>query len=191
MTQAFDETGAVTPVTVIAAGPCSVTRSARPSATATRRCSSPSAVHGKALSKPELGHLAKASAPPLRHLAEFRDEGAGLGVGDTVDTSVFAARAGRQDLRNLEGQGLQGTIKRHRFIRGPVTRLRYAARRVRSARRRPIHASSRARGPGEMGNKRVTQRGLEVVDVRPDEICCSRGAVPGPRRGYVEVRSDG
>jgi len=90
MTQIFGEDGAVARVTVLAAGPCHVTAirtSERDGYKAVQLAFG--SVREKALTKPELGHLAKADAPPLRHLVEFRDEGDGLHVGETVEVSVF------------------------------------------------------------------------------------------------------
>jgi large subunit ribosomal protein L3 len=93
-----------------------------------------------------------------------------------------------------KGKGFQGTVKRHRFSRGPVTHGSHNTRAPGSigASATPSRVMKGIRGPGQMGNKRVTQRGLEVVGVRADEhLLFIRGAVPGPRGGYVEVRTDG
>ena len=197
MTQIFGEDGAVARVTVLAAGPCHVTaiRTAeRDGYDAVQLAFG--AVREKALTKPELGHLAKADAPPLRHLVEFRGEGAGLAVGETVDVARVRARPARQGLRDLEGQGLPGhdqapplqpRARRARLAQRPRPRL---DRRLGDARRASFKG---IRGPGQMGNKRVTQRGLEVVAVRAgrEPAVRARRRCPGPRNGYVEVRSDG
>ena len=92
-----------------------------------------------------------------------------------------------------KGKGFQGTVKRHNFSRGPVT---HGSHNVRApgaigASATPSRVFKGIRGPGQMGNKRVTQRGLEVVDVMPDRnLLLVRGSVPGPRNGSVEIRSD-
>jgi large subunit ribosomal protein L3 len=151
-------------------------------------------VREKALTKPELGHLAKASAPPLRHLVEFRDEGAGLTVGETVDVDAFSAGERVKISGVSKGKGFQGTVKRHNFSRGPVTHGSHNVRAPGSigASAWPARVMKGIRGPGQMGNKRITQRGLEVVEIRPAEhLLFVRGSVPGPRGSYVEVRSDG
>jgi len=195
MTQVFGEDGAVARVTVLEAGPCYVTaiRTAeRDGYDAVQLAFG--AVREKALSKPELGHLAKASAPPLRHLVEFRGEGAGLSVGETVGAAVFEPGQRVKVSGTSKGKGFQGTVKRHRFNRGPVTHGSHNTRAPGSigASAWPARVTKGIRGPGQMGNKRVTQRGLEVVAVRADEnLLFVRGAVPGSRGGYVEVRSDG
>jgi len=195
MTQIFGEDGAIARVTVLEAGPCHVTalRTAeRDGYDAVQLAFG--AVREKALSKPELGHLAKAGAPPRRHLREFRGEGAGLSVGETVEVTVFEPGQRVKVSGTSKGKGFQGTIKRHRFSRGPAGHGSHNVRAPGSigASATPSRVVKGIRGPGQMGNKRVTQRGLEVVAVRAGEnLLFVRGAVPGPRNGYVEVRSDG
>ena len=195
MTQIFGADGAVARVTVLEAGPCPVT------AIRTRERDGYDAVQlafggvrEKALNKPLLGHLAKADAPPMRRLAEFRGEGDGLSVGERVEVSVFAAGDRVKISGTSKGKGFQGTIKRHRFASGPKSHGSHNVRAPGSigASATPSRVMKGIRGAGQMGNKRVTQRGLEVVEVRPAEhLLLVRGAVPGPRNGYVEVRSDG
>jgi large subunit ribosomal protein L3 len=195
MTQVFGADGAVARVTVLEAGPCPVT------AIRTRERDGYDAVQlafgavrEKALNKPLLGHLAKADAPPMRHLAEFRGEGGGLSVGERVEVSVFNAGDRVKISGTSKGKGFQGTIKRHRFASGPKSHGSHNVRAPGSigASATPSRVMKGIRGAGQMGNERVTQRGLEVVEVRPDEhLLLVRGAVPGPRNGYVEVRTDG
>ena len=93
-----------------------------------------------------------------------------------------------------KGKGFQGTVKRHRFSRGPVTHGSHNVRAPGSigAAAYPARVFKGIRGPGQMGNKRVTQRGLTVVEVDADNhLLMVRGAVPGPKNGFVEVRTDG
>ncbi|HEY7965823.1 MAG TPA: 50S ribosomal protein L3 [Solirubrobacteraceae bacterium] len=195
MTQVFGEDGAVARVTVLEAGPCHVTalRTAdRDGYDAVQLAFG--SVREKALSKGELGHLAKADAPPLRHLVEFRGEGEGLAVGETVTAGVFEAGQRVKVSGVSKGKGFQGTVKRHRFSRGPAGHGSHNVRAPGSigASATPSRVVKGIRGPGQMGNHRVTQRGLEVVAVREGEnLLFVRGAVPGARGGYVEVRSDG
>ena len=90
-----------------------------------------------------------------------------------------------------KGKGFQGTIKRHNFSRGPVSHGSHNVRAPGSigASADPARMFKGIRGPGQMGNKRVTQRGLEVVDVRADDnLLLLRGSVPGPKNGIVEIR---
>jgi large subunit ribosomal protein L3 len=195
MTQIFGDDGAVARVTVLAAGPCHVTavRTAdRDGYDAVQLAFG--ATREKALTKPQLGHLAKADAPPLRLLREFRGEGAGRSVGETVDVGIFEPGQRVKVSGTSKGKGFQGTVKRHRFSRGPAGHGSHNVRAPGSigASATPSRVFKGMRGPGQMGNKRVTQRGLEVVAVRTDEnLLFVRGSVPGPRNGYVEVRSDG
>jgi len=195
MTQVFTDDGNVERVTVLEAGPCPVTgiRTVdRDGYEAVQLAFG--AVKEKHLSKAELGHLRKADAPPSKHLAEFRDEAGELQVGDTVTVEAFAAGQKVKVSGTSKGKGFQGTVKRHKFSRGPASHGSHNVRAPGSigASATPSRVFKGIRGPGHMGAERVTQRGLTVVDVRPGEnLLLVRGAVPGPRNGVVEVRSDG
>jgi large subunit ribosomal protein L3 len=195
MTQIFGADGSVARVTVLAAGPCHVTAlrtAARDGYDAVQLAFG--SVREKALTKPELGHLAKADAPPMRHLREFRGEGAGLEVGGVVEVGIFEPGQRVKISGISKGKGFQGTVKRHRFARGPAGHGSHNVRAPGSigASATPSRVFKGIRLPGQMGNKRITQRGLEVVEVRAAEhLLFVRGSVPGPRNGYVEVRSDG
>jgi len=193
MTQLFLEDGRVERVTVLEAGPCPVTavRTAdRDGYTAVQLAFG--ATKEKHLSKPELGHLRKADAGAHRHLVEFRDE-AGVNMGDTVTVAVFEAGQKVKVSGTSKGKGFQGTIKRHGFASGPKSHGSHNVRAPGSigASAWPARVMKGIRGPGQMGNKRVTQKGLEVVQVDADNnLLLVRGAVPGPRNGVVEVRTD-
>jgi large subunit ribosomal protein L3 len=194
MTQLFGEDGKVDRVTVIEAGPCHVT------AIRTHERDGYEAVQlgfgevkEKRLTKGELGHLKKADAPPLRHLVEFRNEAGELLVGDTVTVEVFEKGQTVKVSGVSKGKGFQGTVKRHNFSRGPVTHGSHNVRAPGSigASATPSRVFKGIRGPGQMGNKRVTQRGLEIVDVIADKnLLLVRGSVPGPTGQTVEIRSD-
>jgi large subunit ribosomal protein L3 len=195
MTQLFRDDGTVARVTVLEAGPCHVT------AIRTLERDGYEAVQlafgqakEKHLSKAELGHLKKADAPPLRRLAEFRDEAGELLVGEMVGVDVFEPGQRVKVSGISKGKGFQGTVKRHNFHRGPASHGSHNIRAPGSigASATPSRVFRGVRGPGQMGNKRVTQRGLEVIEVRADEnLLLVRGSVPGPPGSYVEVRSDG
>ena len=194
MTQVFAEDGRVERVTVVHAGPCHVTgiRTVdRDGYEAVQLAYGE--VSEKRLTKAERGHLAKADAPPLRRVAEFRDEAGELTVGATVGVDVFEKGDTVKVSGVSKGKGFQGTVKRHNFSRGPVTHGSHNVRAPGSigASATPSRVFKGIRGPGQMGNKRVTQKGLEVVDVRPDEnLLLLRGSVPGPKGQIVEIRSD-
>jgi large subunit ribosomal protein L3 len=195
MTQRFLDDGRVERVTVLEAGPCPVTaiRTVERDGyeavqLAFGRCKE------KALTKPELGHLKKADASAHRHLVEFRDEVGELLVGQTVTADTFAVGDTVKVSGSTKGKGFQGTIKRHNFKRGPKSHGSHNIRAPGSigASATPSRVLKGLRGAGRMGGGRVTQRGLTVVDVIPAQnLLLLRGAVPGPRDGVVEVRTDG
>jgi large subunit ribosomal protein L3 len=195
MTQVFQEDGKVARVTVLEAGPCPVT------AIRTHERDGYEAVQlafgltkEKQLTRAELGHLKKADAPPMRHVVEFRDEAGELQVGETVTVAAFEAGQHVKISGVSKGKGFQGTIKRHNFKSGPKSHGSHNVRAPGSigASATPSRVLKGLRGAGQMGNKRVTQRGLQIVDViAKDNLLLVRGSVPGPRNGYVEVRSDG
>ena len=194
MTQLFVEDGVVERVTVVQAGPCRVT------GLRTQERDGYNAVQlgygdvpERKLTKAELGHTKKSGDAPLRHLREFRDEGEGLEVGQELTVDVFEKGQHVKVSGVSKGKGFQGTVKRHRFSRGPVTHGSHNVRAPGSigASATPSRVFKGIRGPGQMGNKRVTQRGLEIVDVLPDQnLVLLRGSVPGPKGSVVEIRTD-
>ncbi|HET8646522.1 MAG TPA: 50S ribosomal protein L3 [Vicinamibacteria bacterium] len=130
----------------------------------------------------------------MRHVREFRGEAGELTVGDTVTVEAFEPGQVVKVSGVSKGKGFQGTIKRHNFSRGPASHGSHNVRAPGSigASATPSRVFKGIRGPGQMGGKRVTQRGLEVVEVIPGEnLLLVRGAVPGPKNGTVEVRTDG
>jgi large subunit ribosomal protein L3 len=197
MTQVFDaEDGRVERVTVVEAGPCYVTaiRTAERDGYEAVQLGF-GAVGEKRLQKARLGHLKKADVPPLRHLVEFRDEVGELKVGETVTVGDVFEKGERVKVSGRsKGKGFQGTVKRHNFSRGPETHGSHTVRAPGSigASATPSRVFKGIRGPGQMGNKRVTQRGLTVVQVDPERnLLLLRGAVPGPPGGTVEIRTEG
>jgi large subunit ribosomal protein L3 len=147
----------------------------------------------KHLSKAELGHLKKVDAPPLRHVVEFRDEAGELQLGESVTVESFEVGARVKISGTSKGKGFQGTIKRHNFSRGPASHGSHNVRAPGSigASATPARVMKGIRGPGQMGNKRVTQKGLEIVSIDAEQnLLLVRGSVPGPRGGVVEVRTD-
>ena len=194
MTQVFQDDGSVARVTVLQAGPCPVT------AIRTEERDGYEAVQlafsqtkEKHLTKPELGHLKKADAPPMRRLAEFRGEAGELQVGETVTVGSFEAGMHVKIAGISKGKGFQGTIKRHNFASGPKSHGSHNVRAPGSigASATPSRVFKGIRGPGQMGNKRATQKGLEIISVDAEQnLLLVRGSVPGPRGGIVEVRTD-
>jgi large subunit ribosomal protein L3 len=197
MTQVFDgEDGHVERVTVVEAGPCWVTakRTAeRDGYDAVQLAFGD--IREKRLTKPELGHLKKADAPALRRLAEFRDVGGELEIGAEVKVGDVFEKGQVVKVSGIsKGKGFQGTVKRHNFSRGPVTHGSHNVRAPGSIGQAatPSRVVKGIRGPGQMGNKRRTQKGITIVDVRADEnLLLLRGSVPGPKGAIVEIRADG
>ena len=196
MTKVFDsEDGHVERVTVIEAGPCFVTairRAERDGYDALQLAFG--AVAEKKLNKPRRGHLKKAGVGSLKYLSEFRGDPGEAEVGNEVRVdSVFEKGQTVKVSGVSKGKGFAGTIKRHNFHRGPVSHGSHNVRAPGSigASADPARVFKGIRGPGQMGNKRVTQVGLEVVDVRAGEnLLLVRGSVPGPKGSVVEIRSD-
>jgi large subunit ribosomal protein L3 len=195
MTQVFQEDGSVARVTVLEAGPCPVTAIRtleRDGYEAVQLAFG--AAREKHISKPELGHLKKADAGPLRRLAEFRGEVGELTLGAKVTVESFEVGARVKVSGLSKGKGFQGTIKRHNFGRGPTSHGSHNVRAPGSigASATPARVRKGIRAAGQMGNKRATQRGLEVVSIDAKRnLLLLRGSVPGPAGTIVEVRSDG
>jgi large subunit ribosomal protein L3 len=196
MTQVFDpDDGRVERVTVVEAGPCFVTairRADRDGYDAVQLGFGEG--REKGMQKARLGHLKKAGVGALRHLREFRGEAGELEIGNEVKVDAVFEKGQTVKVSGVsKGKGFAGTIKRHNFHRGPVSHGSHNVRAPGSigASADPARTFKGIRGPGQMGNKHVTQKGLEVVDVRADQnLLLLRGSVPGPKGGVVEIRSD-
>jgi large subunit ribosomal protein L3 len=194
MTQIFDESGAVVPVTIIEAGPCYVTQVREP------ETDGYSAVQlgfdetkPKRLTGGELGHLKRNNLPPLRFLREFREKDPGVKEGDVVNVSLFSKGDHVDVVGTSKGKGFQGGVKRYHFRGGPKTHG--ASDRMRSPGSRgstttPGRVYKGARGPGHMGDDRVTVQNLMVayVDVERN-LLGVRGAIPGAKGGLVMIKA--
>jgi large subunit ribosomal protein L3 len=218
MTRVFLEDGTAVPVTVIEAAPNKVTairRADRDGYDAVQLAGIP--VAEDRIRKPEAGHLKKAGAADLKTLVEFRgvevggqagggsegdgeaEEGAeasseGPKVGDDVTVTSFEPGQKVKISAVSVGKGFQGTVKRHNFGRGPVTHGSHNVRAPGSigASADPARVFKGMRMPGQMGSRRVTQRGASVVEVDAERnLLLIRGSVPGGKNATVEVRSDG
>jgi large subunit ribosomal protein L3 len=194
MTQRFLDNGRVERVTVLEAGPCPVTgirTVERDGYEAVQLAFGP--CKEKSLTKPELGHLKKADTSAHRHVKEFRDEAGELLVGQTVTVDAFEVGQTVKVSGTSKGKGFAGTIKRHNFSSGPKSHGSHNVRAPGSigASAWPARVQKGIRGPGRMGGKRVTQRGLEIVEIMaPRNLMLVRGSVPGPTGSTVEVRTD-
>ena len=192
MTQVFDaESGAVTPVTVIEAGPCPVVqvKTADHDGYDAVQLAFDEVAERK-ISGGERGHLAKAGVAPHRHLVEFRGTSESV-VGETVTVEAFEPGDQVKVSGTSIGKGFQGTIKRHRFHRGPKSHGSHNVRAPGSigASATPSRVFKGTKMAGRMGAARVTQLGLTIHSVDPEQnLLLVKGAVPGPKNGIVEVR---
>ena len=194
MTRVFDEeTGVATSVTVIEAGPCPVVQvktNETDGYEAVQLAFDP--VAERKLSRPEVGHLRKGQAGPHRHLVEFRG-GSELTVGESVTVETFQPGDSVKVSGVSIGKGFAGTIKRHRFSRGPETHGSHNVRKPGSvgASATPSRVFKGVKMAGRLGGKRVTQVGLTIHRVDPERnLLLVKGAVPGPKNGVVEVREE-
>jgi large subunit ribosomal protein L3 len=193
MSQVFDpETGAMTAVTVIQAGPCPVVQVKTVDTDgydAVQLAFEP--VAERKLSKAEVGHLKKAGAGPHRHLVEVRGE-SDLTVGETVTVESFEPGERVKVAGVSVGKGFQGTIKRHNFSRGPVSHGSHNIRKPGSigASAYPSRVFKGMKMAGRMGGMRVTQPGLVVHEVDVERnLLLVRGSVPGAKSGLLEIVS--
>lgn len=194
MTQVYDESGAVVPVTVIEAGPCVVTQVKTPDKDGYSAVQL-GLVEKKAprkLSKPRLGHLKKHDIAPLRHLKEFKvPEGADPQVGEQVLVTSFEAKEKVVVTGVTQGKGFQGVIRRHGFGGGRMTHGSHFHRAPGSIGQcaTPSRVFPGKKMPGQMGNKNVTVKNLEVVQVIEDKnLMLVKGAVPGSKGGLIFIR---
>ena len=193
MSQVFDpDTGAMTAVTVIEAGPCPVVQVKSQTADGYDAVQLAfDAVAERKLSKAEVGHLKKSGVGPHRHLVEFRGE-SGLTVGETVTVEAFEPGDEIKVSGISVGKGYQGTIKRHGFTRGPVSHGSHNVRKPGSigASAYPSRVFKGMKMSGRMGGARVTQPGLVVHEVDVERnLLLVRGSVPGSKSGLLEIVS--
>ncbi|MEO0490531.1 MAG: 50S ribosomal protein L3 [Cyanobacteria bacterium J06659_2] len=192
MTQIFDEAGNSVPVTVVQAGPCSITQ------VKTKQTDGYFAVQigygevaEKALSKPELGHLSKAGVSPMRHLREYPiGEAETFELGRQLTAEIFESGQLVDVTGTSIGRGFAGYQKRHNFRRGPMA---HGSKNHRSpgstgAGTTPGRIYPGKKMAGRMGGERVTIRKLKVVRVDAERnLLLIRGAVPGKPGGVVSI----
>jgi large subunit ribosomal protein L3 len=194
MSQIFNEAGSAVPVTLIEAGPCYVTQVRQPENDGYAAVQLGfEEVKPKRLSGGRLGHLKRNNLPPLRFLREFREKTPEVQEGDKLSVSdVFSLGEHVDVVGTSKGRGFQGGVKRYHFRGGPKTHGQSDRTRApgsRSSGTTPGRVYKGARGPGHMGNERVTTQNLLVVLVDSDRnLLGVRGSVPGPKGGLVLIK---
>lgn len=193
MTQVYDETGVLQPVTVVQAEPCVIVRTK--SLQDREGYEAVVVGFGKAKNpnKPHAGAFAGLRGGPKRHLREIRFEGASeLEVGTELTVASFERGDRVLVVGTSKGKGFAGTVKRHKFSRGPMTHGSKSHRRPGST--GATDAARVLKGvkkPGQMGNERVTVKGLRVVRVDPARnLLLISGSVPGSKGSIVEIRAE-
>jgi large subunit ribosomal protein L3 len=193
MTQIFDDAGSAVPVTLIEAGPCYVTQVRLP------ENDGYSAVQlgfvetkPKRLTGGQLGHLKRNNFPPLRFLREFRQKDPEVQEGDKLTVEVFEVGEYVDIVGTSKGKGFQGAVKRYHFRGGPKTHGQSDRQRApgsRGSTTTPGRVYKGARGPGHMGDDRVTAQNLNVVLVDVERnLLGVRGSVPGAKGALVIIK---
>lgn len=192
MTQIFDQDGNAVPITLIEAGPCFVTqiRQVKRDGYSAVQLGY-GAVDERKISAGEKGHLGKNEIPPLKYLREFRAKTIDVNEGDVVDVSQFAVGSHVDVVGYSKGRGFAGAVKRYGFRGGPKTHGqsdRVRAPGSHGSGTTPGRVYKGSRGPGHMGNDRVTSQHVEVVYVDVEKnLLGINGSVPGPKGGLVVI----
>ncbi|MBI5182080.1 MAG: 50S ribosomal protein L3 [Nitrospirae bacterium] len=193
MTQIFSEDGAVIPVTVIEAGPCSVVQIKTKDRDGYEavQLSFKEIKKMQRLNKPYLGRFKKTNLSPTRYLREFRTDIANIQVGQTIYADIFK-KGDRIDVTGISiGKGFAGVIKRHHFAGGPASHgsMFHRAPGSIGSSSYPSRVWKGKKLPGHMGMEKKTIQGLEVVDVRKEEnVILIKGAVPGCKGRLVILK---
>lgn len=193
MTQIFDDTGVAVPVTVIEAGPCYVTQIRLPEKDGYSAVQLGfSETKPKRLTGGQTGHLKRNNLPPLKFLREFRVKNPDVQEGDQVTVAVFGIGEKVDVVGVSKGKGFAGAMKRYHFRGGPATHGQSDRQRSpgsRGAGTTPGRVYKGSRGPGHMGDDRVTSQSLKVVLVDAERnLIGVRGSVPGARGSLVMVQ---
>jgi large subunit ribosomal protein L3 len=194
MTQIYADDGTAVPVTVIKAGPCLVVQKK------TVETDGYDAIQiglvedrpPKNVRQPLAGHFKKAGVSPLRRVTELRaGEGEDVKPGDEIKASIFAEKEWVDVIGTSKGKGYQGVVKRHGFAGGRATHgsMFHRAPGSIGSSAYPSRVFAGMRSGGRMGGERVTVKNLQIVKVDAEQnLIYVRGAVPGPKSGYLTIR---
>jgi large subunit ribosomal protein L3 len=193
MTQVFDDDGAALPVTLIEAGPCYVTqiKTVKNDGYASVQLGF-NEVKPKRLTQGQLGHLKRNDLPPLKVLREFNSKTPEVSEGDVLKADIFEKNERVDVVGTSKGRGFAGVVKRYGFAGGPKThgqsdRLRAPG--SLGSGTTPGRVWKGKKGPGRMGNARVTSSNVRVVLVDPERnLIAVDGSVPGPKGGTVVIK---
>ncbi len=193
LTQVFSEDGRLIPVTVIEAGPCKVVQAKGIESDRYEafQIGFDEIRKEKNVQKGRLGHFKKKSLPPYRFLREIKMDG--LKVGDNIAVDIFN-KGDKVSVTGLsKGKGFQGVMKRHNYRGGPGSHGSMFNRAPGSIGQSsyPSRVWKNKGMPGHMGNKRVTTRNIEVIDVKKDQnLLIIKGSVPGGTGGYLIIKME-
>ncbi len=193
MTQVFDESGTLIPVTVLQAGPLFVTQVKTVDNDGYEAIQvGYGDIRETLVNKPRKGHFAKAGVANKRYLREFRFENcADYKVGQEIKADIFAAGDKVDAVGKTKGKGFQGAIKRHNLSRGPMKHGSKYHRHAGSngAATTPGRVFKGKHMPGHMGTTRATVQNLEVVRIdAAQNLILVKGAVPGPKKSLVMLK---
>ena len=193
MTQIFASDGCIVPVTVIEAGPCRVVyvRETEKDGYTALQLGFDEMRKEKNVTKPLLGHFKKGSLPAFRFLREIKMEG--LNTGDSVTVDIFNKGDKVSITGSSKGKGFQGVVKRYHYKGGPESHgsMFHRAPGSIGSSAYPSRVWKNKGLPGHMGDRRVTTRNLEVIDVKKEQnIILIKGAVPGANGGYLIIRKN-
>jgi large subunit ribosomal protein L3 len=195
MTQVFDENNRIVPVTVVAAGPCVVTRIRTPEKDGYPAVQlAYGAIDPRKVTKPVSGHYAAAGVTPRRHLVELRTaDAADYQVGQEITAEVFASGTVVDVVGTSKGKGTAGVMKRHGFAglgASHGTQRKHRSPGSIGGCATPSRVFKGTRMAGRMGNVRVTTQNLTVYRVDPESgMLLIKGALPGPKGGLVLVKT--
>jgi large subunit ribosomal protein L3 len=195
MTQIYADDGTVIPVTVIQAGPCLVVqrKTVEQDGYEAVQIGLVEERPAKKVGRPLEGHFKKAGIAPTRRVVELTlDAGdADAKPGDSFNVTIFAEKDYVDVIGTSKGKGFQGVMKRHNFAggRGSHGSMFHRAPGSIGSSAYPSRVYPGMRATGRMGGKRITTKNLQVVKVDPEQnLLYIRGAVPGPKSGYLQIR---